>query len=132
MTTWFGPALGVSHCFTSHLPFTEGTTAAFIRGAPEEFQICSVWMLPGAWGLRTCVPVQLISFAGVCDWFWHVRIVNGNPNYRGAAEVKPARPETNWVRYGSLAALLLVILFFSFVRVRLRNLPLERDEGEFA
>lgn len=58
--------------------------------------------------------------------------MNGNATYREATEVKPARPETNWVRYGSLAALLLVIVFFAFVRVRLRNLPLERDEGEFA
>jgi 4-amino-4-deoxy-L-arabinose transferase-like glycosyltransferase len=35
-------------------------------------------------------------------------------------------------RYGSIALLLLVILLFGFVRFRLRNFPLERDEGEYA
>jgi hypothetical protein len=30
------------------------------------------------------------------------------------------------------SALLLVMVFFAFVRIRLRNMPLERDEGEFA
>jgi hypothetical protein len=39
---------------------------------------------------------------------------------------------TNWVRWGCLGALLLVIVFFAFLRVRLRSMPLERDEGEFA
>jgi hypothetical protein len=42
------------------------------------------------------------------------------------------QPRTNWVRWGSLGALLLVMMFFAFLRVRLRNMPLERDEGEFA
>jgi hypothetical protein len=49
-----------------------------------------------------------------------------------AMKSEPARPETNWVRYGSVVALLLVIAFFACVRMRLRNMPLERDEGEFA
>jgi hypothetical protein len=40
--------------------------------------------------------------------------------------------EKRRVRYVCLSALLLVTVFFVFVRVRLRNLPLERDEGEFA
>ncbi|MFZ0307381.1 MAG: hypothetical protein WAL89_04350, partial [Candidatus Sulfotelmatobacter sp.] len=31
-----------------------------------------------------------------------------------------------------MSALLLVIVFFAFVRVRLRDVPLERDEGEYA
>ena len=31
-----------------------------------------------------------------------------------------------------MGALLLVMVFFAFVRVRLRDIPLERDEGEFA
>jgi hypothetical protein len=43
-----------------------------------------------------------------------------------------AQPRTNWVKWGSLGALLLVMMFFAFLRVRLRNMPLERDEGEFA
>jgi Dolichyl-phosphate-mannose-protein mannosyltransferase len=57
---------------------------------------------------------------------------NGNANGPGAVTLKPARSETSRVRYGSLVALLLVMVFFAFVRVRLRNMPLERDEGEFA
>ena len=43
-----------------------------------------------------------------------------------------AGPAGRWLRYGSVSALLLVIVFFAFVRVRLRDVPLERDEGEFA
>jgi hypothetical protein len=46
--------------------------------------------------------------------------------------IKTARSEASWVRCGSVAALLLVIVFFAVVRVRLRDMPLERDEGEFA
>jgi hypothetical protein len=37
-----------------------------------------------------------------------------------------------WETYWCVGALLLVMVFFAFVRVRLRDLPLERDEGEFA
>src|ERR1700756_621521 len=37
MTTWLGPALGVCHSFTSHLPLTEGTTAAFMNNTPGVF-----------------------------------------------------------------------------------------------
>lgn len=40
--------------------------------------------------------------------------------------------ETSWVKYGSLVALVLVVVFFAVMRVRLRNAPLERDEGEYA
>jgi hypothetical protein len=58
--------------------------------------------------------------------------VNENMSGPGDAAFKHVRPEPNWLRYGSLGALLLVIVFFAFVRVRLRNMPLERDEGEFA
>jgi hypothetical protein len=39
---------------------------------------------------------------------------------------------TNRVRWSCLGALLLVMVFFAFLRLRLRNMPLERDEGEFA
>lgn len=49
-----------------------------------------------------------------------------------AKAIIPVRSETNWVQYGSVGALLLVIVFFAVVRVRLRNAPLERDEGEYA
>jgi len=48
------------------------------------------------------------------------------------ATIKPARPGDRWARCGYVSALLLVILFFGFVRFRLRTMPLERDEGEFA
>ena len=37
-----------------------------------------------------------------------------------------------WLRYASYATLILVIVFFAYVRARLRNAPLERDEGEYA
>src|SRR5580692_12860814 len=37
-----------------------------------------------------------------------------------------------WETYWCVGALLLVMVFFAFVRVRLRDIPLERDEGEFA
>ncbi len=56
---------------------------------------------------------------------------NRNTNGSEVATIRPTG-ETRWVRYGCLAALLLVIIFFAFVRMRLRNLPMERDEGEFA
>lgn len=35
-------------------------------------------------------------------------------------------------RYALYAVLVLVLFFFAVVRVRLRNVPLERDEGEYA
>src|ERR1700683_49309 len=58
--------------------------------------------------------------------------VNKKATRPGSASLEPARPETNWISYGSVVALLLVIVFFACVRMRLRNMPLERDEGEFA
>ena len=45
---------------------------------------------------------------------------------------KPASGEINWIRYACLGALLLTLAFSVFVRIHLRNMPLERDEGEFA
>src|SRR5580700_11574091 len=38
----------------------------------------------------------------------------------------------SWTTYWCVSALLVVMVFFAFVRVRLRDMPLERDEGEFA
>ena len=35
-------------------------------------------------------------------------------------------------RYFSYALLFLVIALFGVIRFRLRNMPLERDEGEYA
>jgi hypothetical protein len=44
----------------------------------------------------------------------------------------PTRHQAEWLRFVCLGALLLAMMFFAFVRVHLRNMPLERDEGEFA
>src|ERR1039458_9666514 len=57
-----------------------------------------------------------------------------NENTAGPVVIaaRSMRPETSWVRYGSVGALVLVIVFFAVVRMRLRNAPLERDEGEYA
>lgn len=49
-----------------------------------------------------------------------------------AVTVQPAPSPRRWVKYACVGAFLLVIAFFAFVRVRLRNMPLERDEGEYA
>ena len=38
----------------------------------------------------------------------------------------------SWTTYWCVSALLVVMVLFAFVRVRLRDMPLERDEGEFA
>jgi hypothetical protein len=50
---------------------------------------------------------------------------------RKKRKAKPIRTG-HWPRYWSYAALLAVVLFFGFIRVRLLNFPLERDEGEYA
>jgi Dolichyl-phosphate-mannose-protein mannosyltransferase len=50
-----------------------------------------------------------------------------------AAEVnKPKREKASAGRYGPCLALLLIVVLFAVVRLRLRNMPLERDEGEYA
>src|ERR1700687_513513 len=36
------------------------------------------------------------------------------------------------LRYFCYAALVVVLVIFAIVRIRLRNMPLERDEGEYA
>lgn len=43
-----------------------------------------------------------------------------------------AKVSKRWERYALYAALIIVIGFFAFVRVRLSTMPLERDEGEYA
>jgi hypothetical protein len=58
-------------------------------------------------------------------------LVSENTTDPGTVTETP-RPRTSWVRYGCVGSLLLVMFFFAVVRVRLRNMPLERDEGEFA
>lgn len=42
------------------------------------------------------------------------------------------RPSSSLSRYLCYALLLLTIVFFGFIRYRLRAMPLERDEGEYA
>jgi dolichyl-phosphate-mannose-protein mannosyltransferase len=50
----------------------------------------------------------------------------------GSVTVKLAPSGKSWETYWCVGALLLVMAFFAFVRMRLRDIPLERDEGEFA
>jgi Dolichyl-phosphate-mannose-protein mannosyltransferase len=49
---------------------------------------------------------------------------------RATSELEPSKK--GWTKYWCAGALLVVIVFFAFVRMRLRDMPLERDEGEFA
>ena len=83
------------------------------------------------WIVRACqynrFPLQAIRFR-----FCMRASVSKNTADRKVEAVGPASSESAWLRWGSLGALLLVILFFAFVRMQLRNMPLERDEGEFA
>jgi hypothetical protein len=58
-------------------------------------------------------------------------LVKESTSDRSFGTVRPALAE-RWIRRGCVSALLLAIAFSVFVRVRLRNMPLERDEGEFA
>jgi Dolichyl-phosphate-mannose-protein mannosyltransferase len=47
--------------------------------------------------------------------------------------VKKPKPEkTTAGRYGAYLALLIIVVLFAVIRLRLRNMPLERDEGEYA
>jgi len=51
----------------------------------------------------------------------------------GVATIPVARPNGGrWEHYAAYAALIAIVLFFAFVRMRIRNIPLERDEGEYA
>lgn len=45
---------------------------------------------------------------------------------------KSEAPAPSFSPYWGYALLLLVILFFALIRIRLRDMPLERDEGEYA
>src|SRR5271166_443274 len=52
-----------------------------------------------------------------------------SPSTEAAIRTAPERSVSRYVIY---CLLLLVIVFFAMVRYRLRDIPLERDEGEFA
>jgi hypothetical protein len=58
--------------------------------------------------------------------------VNEITTGRGSVTVKVDRAGKGWETYWCVGALLLVMAFFALVRMRLRDIPLERDEGEFA
>jgi Dolichyl-phosphate-mannose-protein mannosyltransferase len=58
--------------------------------------------------------------------------VNENITGSGGVTADLELSGKGWTTYWCLGALLLVMLFFAFVRVRLRDMALERDEGEFA
>jgi hypothetical protein len=45
---------------------------------------------------------------------------------------EPGTEETRWTRRASLVALALVLVFIAVVRLRVAEVPLERDEGEYA
>ena len=51
-------------------------------------------------------------------------------------EIEAMRPEQSGgdlrLRYFCYATLVIVVVIFAIVRIRLRNTPLERDEGEYA
>jgi hypothetical protein len=55
--------------------------------------------------------------------------IEEEPLHDNSASEKCGFRQTRWTHY---AGLLLVIVLFAGVRFRLRNIPLERDEGEFA
>src|SRR6266702_1142514 len=48
------------------------------------------------------------------------------------AQATPTATGSLRSRYGAVAVVLLAILLFGAIRWRLRDLPLERDEGEYA
>ena len=50
----------------------------------------------------------------------------------GESGHSPSVPDRSYTRWLALFAMVLVLLFFAGVRWRLRNMPLERDEGEYA
>ena len=58
--------------------------------------------------------------------------VNERTAEREGNSERPAPGGSGWIRCGYAAAVLLAIAFSVFVRIHLRSMPLERDEGEFA
>jgi hypothetical protein len=58
--------------------------------------------------------------------------VNETATAPGSVKAELASSEKGWTTYWCVGALVVVMVFFAFVRVRLCDMPLERDEGEFA
>jgi hypothetical protein len=58
--------------------------------------------------------------------------VDESTSGRRAVTIKLEPSGKGWETYWCVGALLVVMVFFAFVRLRLRDMPLERDEGEFA
>jgi Dolichyl-phosphate-mannose-protein mannosyltransferase len=58
-------------------------------------------------------------------------VIETTPDHYGLP-ARPIRSSQLQLRYVCYAALLLTIAFFGWIRFHLRNVPLERDEGEYA
>src|SRR5580658_794073 len=58
--------------------------------------------------------------------------VNETATAPGSVKAELESSGRGWTTYWCVGALMVVMLFFAFVRARLRDVPLERDEGEFA
>ena len=67
----------------------------------------------------------------ISDWRSERTFVIETTTWPGATS-ELERSGKDWTTYWCLGALLVVMVFFALVRVRLRDMPLERDEGEFA
>src|SRR5271155_123541 len=67
------------------------------------------------------------------DWrLGEGNFVNKTTTAPGSLKSELESSGKGWTTYWCVGALLLVMAFFAIVRVRLRDMPLERDEGEFA
>ncbi|MGB6802412.1 MAG: glycosyltransferase family 39 protein, partial [Candidatus Sulfotelmatobacter sp.] len=63
---------------------------------------------------------------------WRDKLLNEATTRPGAATSELEPSPKGWTTYWCVGALLVVMVFFAFVRARLRDVPLEREEGEFA
>jgi Dolichyl-phosphate-mannose-protein mannosyltransferase len=66
------------------------------------------------------------------DWVFERTFLDETTSGPGAVTINVAPSGKSWTTYWCVGALLVVMLFFAIVRMRLRDIPLERDEGEFA
>ena len=75
-------------------------------------------------------PSTMDFFCGDC--MKERDLMTQNTTGLGGVTDELEQAQKGWETYWCVSALLVVMMFFVFVRVRLRDLPLERDEGEFA